>query len=81
MNFDKESKSEEKNILFFRGGGGGGERERESEGGGEGFQPKERKQKTIGIRKFFVLIISIKFQVPGSSGSLVLTQTKGVTDR
>ena len=34
--------------------------------------------KTIGIRLFFVLMLYIKFQVPGSSGSLVLTQTKGV---
>ena len=53
-------------------GGGGGR------GAGGGFQPKK---KTIGIRLFFVLMLYIKFQVPGSSGSLVLTQRKGVTDR
>ena len=29
----------------------------------------------------FVLMLYIKFQIPGSSGSLVLTHTKGVTDR
>ena len=39
-----------------------------------GFQPKV-------ICLFFVLMLFIKFQVPGSSGSLVLTQTEGVTDR
>ena len=76
MNFDKESKSE----FFFRGGGGGG-----GGGGGVGgggFQPKKKTtQKTIGIRLFFVIMLYIKFQVPGSSGSLVLTQTKGVTGR
>ena len=70
MNFDKESKSEEKIFFFLAGGGGGG-----------GFQPIKRKQKkTIGLRKFFVLMPYIKYQVPGSSGSLVLTQTKGVMD-
>ena len=41
----------------------------------------KQKKKTIGIRLFFVLMLYIKFQVPGSSGSLVFTQTKGVTDR
>ena len=75
MNFDKESKSEEKKN-FFGVGGGGGWTEREGE-----FQPKKKPQKTIGIRLFFVLMLYIKFQVPGSSGSLVLTQTKGVMDR
>ena len=30
---------------------------------------------------FFVLMLHIKFQVPSSSGSLVLQQTKGATDR
>ena len=29
----------------------------------------------------FVLMPYLKFQVPSSSGSLVLTQTKGVTER
>ena len=36
--------------------------------------------KKICIRSF-VLMLYIKFQVPSSSGSLVLTLTKGVTDR
>ena len=67
----EESKSEEEKKI---GGGTGGV----GEGGGGGFQPKK---KTTGIRLFFVLMLYIKFQVPGSSGSLVLTQTKGVTDR
>ena len=77
MNFGKESKSEEKRIggrggggELGGGGGGGGE-----EGGGGS------NRKNICIRLFFVLMLYIKFQVPGSSGSLVLTQTKGVTDR
>ena len=61
-------------IFFLWGGGGGGGRE----GGRRGFQPKK---KTIGIRLFFVLMLYIKFQVPSSSGSLILTQTKGVMDR
>ena len=73
MNFDKESKSEENPFFFFWGGGGG-----EREGGEEG---DSNLKKTIGIRLFFVLMFYIKFQVPGSSGSLVLTQTNGVTDR
>ena len=80
MNFDKESKSEEFFFFFFFffwGGGGGGQTER-----GWGMREKKRKhKKTIGIRLLFVLMLYIKFQVPGSSGSLVLTQTKGVTDR
>ena len=44
--------------------------------------PTEKKniKKTISIRFFFVLMLYIKFQVPSSGGSLVLTQTKGVTD-
>ena len=74
MNFDKESKSEEKKL-----GGGGGER-----GGEEGYSnqnKRKHKNKTIGIRLIFVLMLFINFQVPGSSGSLVLTQTKGVSDR
>ena len=35
----------------------------------------------ILVRLFFVLMLYIKFQVPSSSGSLVLQPTKGVTDR
>ena len=89
MNFDKESKSEEKKFFFGGGGGGGGgvgeggEREERERVGGRrrAFQPKKNPQQTIGIRLFFVLMFYIKFQVPSSSGSLVLTQTKGVTDR
>ena len=33
------------------------------------------------FRLFFVLMLSIKFQVPSSSSSQVLHPTKGVTDR
>ena len=33
------------------------------------------------IRLLYVFILYIKFQVSSSSGSPVLTQTKGVTDR
>ena len=69
MSLDKESKSEEKLIFFFFLVGGGG--------GGGGFRPKTEK----GIRLFFVLMLYIKCQVPGSSGSLVLIQTKGVMHR
>ena len=73
-NFDKESKSF---FFFFLGGGGGG-----GEGRGGGFQPKKRKyKKTLGIRYFFVLMLYIIFKVPGSSGSLILTKIKEVTDR
>ena len=80
MNFDKESKSEEKKIFclfFFFCGGGGGAR---GEGGRGGFQPEKN---TINNRYplFFVLMLYIKFQIIGSSGSLVLSQTKEVTDR
>ena len=39
------------------------------------------KKKKIRVRLFFVLMLYIKFQVPSSSGSLVLQPTKGVTDR
>ena len=39
------------------------------------------KKKKIHVRSFFVLMLYIKFQVPSSSGSLVLQPTKGVTDR
>ena len=73
MNFDKKSKSEVFFFFFLGGGGGGGRRGIPTE--------KKNTKKIIGIRLFFVLMLYIKFQVPGSSGSLVLTQTKGVTDR
>ena len=68
MNFDKESKSEEKKNFFFGGGGGGGG------GNGEkvGFRPKK---KCIHLL-FVLLMLHIKFSVPSSSGSLVLTQNK-----
>ena len=78
MNFDKESRSEEKNFFFGGGGGGGGEG---FEGGRREFKTGKNTQKTIGIRLFFVLMLYIKFQVPVSSGSLVLTQTKLVMVR
>ena len=42
---------------------------------------KKKQKKKKSIRLFFVLMLYIKFQVSGSSGSLVLPQTKGVTDR
>ena len=65
MNFDKISKSEEEKMGW---------------GGRRTGIPTE-KSKIISIRLFFVLMLYIKFQVPGSSGSLVLTQTEGVADR
>ena len=74
MNFDKESKSDEFFFFFFLGGGGGGGGGGEQEEGDS--NRKKKKKKKIGIRLFFVLMLYIKFQVPGSSGSLVLTQTK-----
>ena len=80
MNFDKESRSEEKKKKRVGGGGGGGGGNRERGEEGDSNRKKEN-TKTIGIRLFFVLMLYIKFQVPGSRGSLVLTQTKGVTDR
>ena len=51
-------------------------REREREGGG-GFQPKKKNNK---YSLFFVLLLCMKFQVPGSSSSVPLTKTKGVTE-
>ena len=56
------------------GGGRGGREWRK-----DGFQSE--KNKTICIHLLFVLMVYIKFQVPSLSGSLVLTQTKGVMDR
>ena len=41
-------------------------------------RPTEKKNTCSLI---FVLMLYIKFQVPSSSGSLVLQPTKGVTDR
>ena len=55
--------------CFFGGGGGQGGSE---EGGGWGFQY---------IFAYFVLMLCIKFQVPSSSGSLDLTETKGIMHR
>ena len=49
----------------FVGGRGGG-------GGGSVVIP-------ICIRLLFVLMLYIKFQIPSSSGSLILTETKGIT--
>ena len=69
-------------MFFVEGGGRRRGRERERGRRGRREIPTEKKHtKTIGIRLFFVLVLCIKFQVPGSSGSLVLTQTKGETDR
>ena len=67
MDFDKESISED----FFSLG--------EEGGAGLGFQPKKIKYNSYWL--IFVLMLCIKFQVPGSSGSLVSTKTEGVTDR
>ena len=69
MNFDKESISED--FFWRRGGGGGGGGSRREVEVEVGFQTKKLKYNS------YLLI----FQVSGSSGSLVLTQTKGVTDR
>ena len=38
-------------------------------------------KKIIHVRLFFVLMLHIKFQVPSSSGSLVLQPTIGIMDR
>ena len=57
------------------GGGGGGD------GGGGGSNQRKENTKNNRYSIIFVLMLYIKFQVPGSSGSLVLTQTKKVTDR
>ena len=51
---------------FFLGGGGGGK---------VGFRPEKNNNKHNTIR-FFVLMLFIKFQAPGSNGALVVTQTK-----
>ena len=69
MNLDEESNSEENFVCVCVWGGGG--LEVGGGVGGEGFRPKK-----IGVRLLFVLMLYIKFQVPGSSGSLVLTQKR-----
>ena len=48
---------------------------------GHKFAIQRPTEKKIRVRLFFVLMLYIKFQVPSSSGSLVLQPTKGVTDR
>ena len=48
---------------------------------GHNFAIQGPTEKKIRVRVFFVLMLYIKFQVPSSSGSLVLQPTKGVTDR
>ena len=48
---------------------------------GHNFAIQGPTEKKIHVRLFFVLMLYIKFQVPSSSGSLVLQPTKGVTDR
>ena len=48
---------------------------------GHNFAIQGPTKKNIRVRLFFVLMLHIKFQVPSSSGSLVLQPTKGVTDR
>ena len=73
MNVDKESNLKNLFFLFLFfffvvvvGGGGWG-------WGNGVFQ--------YVIAYFCVLMFYIKFQVPSSSGSLNLTETKGITDR
>ena len=48
---------------------------------GHNFAIQGPTEKKIRVRLFFVLMLYMKFQVPSSSGSLVLQPTKGVTDR
>ena len=48
---------------------------------GHNFAIQGPTEKKIRVRLFFVMMLYIKFQVPSSSGSLVLQPTKGVTDR
>ena len=54
---------------------------------GHNFAIQGPTEKKIRVRLFFVLVLHIKFQVPSSSGSLVLQQkrynrqTQGRTDR
>ena len=50
--------------------------------GGRRGIPTEKKENTKNswYSLTFVVMLYIEFQVPGSSGSLVLKQTKGVTE-
>ena len=48
---------------------------------GEGVSNRKKNTKNNRYPLFFVLMLYIKFQIIGSSGSLVLSQTKEVTDR
>ena len=48
---------------------------------GHNFAIQGPTEKKIRVRLFFVLMLYKKFQVPSSSGSLVLQPTKGITDR
>ena len=48
---------------------------------GHNFAIQGPTEKKMRVRLFFVLMLYIKFQVPTSSGSLVLQPLKGVTDR
>ena len=48
---------------------------------GNNFAIQGSTKKKICFHLFFVLMLHIKFQVPSSSGSLVLQPTKGITDR
>ena len=63
------------------GGGGGGGRGGEREGEEGDSYRKKGKHKNNRYSLIFCAHALYKFPVPGSSGSLVLTQTKGVTDR
>ena len=71
MNFDKESKPEEKKF-FFEGGGGMSGR------GVVRFVRKINNKNNRYSLIFFVLMLYMKFQAPRSSGSLVLTQIKSI---
>ena len=81
MNFDKESESENFFFFFFFGGGGGRGGGVEGWRGGQGGRKVVFRPKICICILLFVLMLYIKFQVPSSSGSLVLTQTKGVMGR
>ena len=48
---------------------------------GHNFAIQGPTEKKIRVRLVYVLMVYTKFQVPSSSGSLVLQPTKGVTDR
>ena len=43
--------------------------------------PTKKKENTKNNRYSLIFYAHALYKVPGSSGSLVLTQTKGVTDR